>query len=484
MKYKKIIYSRKLAQIIGFTILFSFLAYGVLAKKSVPTDPSPKAPVLNTIGWQTSGMLRAKSSLSQNKILQGSDGIVYMKIDLEALDEGMVSSKTRVPTDFVVVLDRSGSMAVSHKMDYAKKAVESLLKQLNKDDRFSLVTFDTTIETPIPFTAVNSTNLTEVLSVLRGVEPRGSTDLGGGLQEGIRVLKVSNGSHARRLIMLSDGQANTGITSVTELGKIASQAVSGEFVISTIGVGLDFNEVLLSTIADYGTGSYYFLENLAGLENVLTKEFYGASRILASQLKLEMDLASDIHVLDASGYPMQNDGKKIFIMPGHVNEKQKRSFFVTLKFPTEAEYLKALGQVKLSYKIEDQAHEMILISPEVSVACLAPIRKQEVLASIDQDTFKTAWTNNNYGMLLKEESEYVRNGRLNEAKSVLKKYKEKLAEAYASSPSEELQNQISKVDDMENDITNAGTGTNLDEKQKRLSKGYHYKSGQEQRSSQ
>ena len=98
--------------------------------------------------------------------------------------------------------------------------------------------------------------------MVREVVAGGGTNLGGGLQQGINVLArtMSNGNQ-HKMILISDGLANQGITDPSILWDMAGGAYENRFSISTVGVGYDFNEILMTGIADHGAGQYYFLEN-------------------------------------------------------------------------------------------------------------------------------------------------------------------------------------------------------------------------------
>ncbi len=484
MKLKSLIYSKRFSQVFGVVLLVCLIAYGVVAQVK-PTKVSPidthNTGLSNGSGWQQGGLLKAKGTLSQTKVVQGSDGQIYLQIDLEALKDPKVRDMIRKPTDFVVVLDRSGSMSGEGKIEYAKQAIVSLLKQLNEYDRFALVTFDSVVETAVDFKQVNSDNREELIQLVSNISPRGSTDLGGGLQRGIKILKkfIKDKKHAKRLILVSDGMTNLGITDPTALGKMASSAIGGEFVISTIGVGLDFNETLLASIADFGTGSYYFLENPSKMDQVLAKEFYGASEVLAKNLKINFDLASGVKILDASGYPINQHGKYKVVQPGHLYKEQKKSVFVTLKVPTGNLYSEQLGRVRLSYEIDNKAYDLTLVDSDTTIACLPKEKEKDVIASIDKPTYSKAWGRNNVGVFMKEGSDYIRKGEYKKAKEALKRFKDKLVKAYGVAPSQEISDQIKNLEDMDTKIEESEAG-GVDE-QKRLSKDLHYKGSQQQR---
>ncbi len=481
MKLEWITHSKKFALGCAYASLGILLTYG-LVTRAFP-HRAKFDPVINPVSPfpQTQGKVKVTTGLSQTKVVQGSDGLVYLQIDLEA-PEGNSQAKQRKPTDFIVVLDRSGSMADAKKMDYAHRAIESLVNQLKPEDRFALVTFDDLAETPIELGQVTAENKEKVLSTLRSIDPRGSTNLGAGLQRGLDLINTAKYSgKAHRLLMVSDGLANVGITSTPELSKIAARAVSGEFTISTIGVGLDFNENLLASIADHGTGNYHFLENLSALDKVLAQEFYGASQIHASALKLNLQLDPSIEVVEASGYPIHKGAGTTSSIPGPLYNGQKKTFFVTLRLPTNQTFTKALGGGTLSYEVEGKTYTAKLFGEEIKVACLPQERSKEALSSIQPKVYQAAWTKNNFGRLLKDNAEHV--GRRDEAGALgsIRAYKSKLAEAYSYAPAPEMKAQMEELDKMEGEVGGAFNAPDSDTSLKRLSKGYQYQGIQKQR---
>ncbi len=469
MIFKKLKNSRWLTQVAAFGSLAGLLVYGAMARAA--KDPVPiQAKTINQ--WLHKGDIKARANLSQHKVVQGDDGLLYLKVDLEAPEIEKALLKERKPTDFVIVLDRSGSMSGEKKMDYAIRAVEALVRQMSARDRFSLVTFDSTIETPIPLLAVNAANRSQILNQLKTIGPRGSTDLGGGLQEGMKILRHASdrSKRAQRLILVSDGQANQGITDPNQLNKIAHRAVAGEFVISTIGVGLDFNETLMASLADFGTGHYHFLEQLAKLDDVLAKEFKGASQIYAKQLELKLNFGPGIEVVEASGYPLQKKGSYVLVQPGHLYAGQHKTLFVTLKVPTNKTYTRSLGTVDLDYRTAGAKKSLRLLNEGVRVACLPPEQRKEAHASINKSVFKDAWVKNNYGGFLKESAQAVRKGDKGGALRTLRRYKAKLGAAYSMAPTPELKQQLEEVDKLEGEVNDAFTGDDQDAKKKRFSK--------------
>lgn len=184
-------------------------------------------------------------------------GTVYLQIALDARNFPM-TAVCRRPMNIAVVLDRSGSMADARKIDYAKKAINSLIDGLSSEDYLSIVIYDDRIDVLLP--AQRVINKECIKRLVREIYPRGSTNLGGGMAEGFQQIERNfREDYVNRVILLSDGLANTGITDPRELGRIAGRYRDKSISLTTMGVGLDYNENLMLGLAEHGGGNYYFL---------------------------------------------------------------------------------------------------------------------------------------------------------------------------------------------------------------------------------
>ncbi len=464
---------RKIVQATAGAVLIGLMIYGAVGRARISGSKTLPPPPSHDSTWKASGGVKARATLSQTKVLRGSDGLVYLQIEMTA-PERRSEATSRKPTDFVVVLDRSGSMADARKMEYAQRAVGSLIRQFREGDRFALVGFDSRVEIPVPLTEVTAAAKDRFLLQLSTLTPRDATNLGAGLVAGIDEIRRTNRSpgRAQRLILLSDGLANEGITDPQSLNQIAARAVGGTFAISTIGVGLDFNENLLASLADFGRGNYHFLETLASLDSVLAREFAGASQIVAGDLKVRFDLDPEIEVVDASGYPIEREGTGQVVRPGHLYGGQVKTLFITLRLPTDRVYTKELGRAGLSYEIEGTPYRVDLLDSSLKVACLPPERQEDVTASIERNVFQKAWTENNYGRLLRDNADQVKAGNQPGALGAIQAYRTKLEEAYAAAPAPEMKEKLDELRNVEKEVANAFTGDDQAAKVKRLSKGY------------
>jgi Ca-activated chloride channel family protein len=234
--------------------------------------------------------------------------------------------------NLAVVLDRSGSMADEGKIDYAKKAVSALIDQLREDDLFSLVIYDDVITVLREARRVGSKR--ELRGLLDDISPRGATNLGGGLIEGLRQAEQHRGSeYVNRVILLSDGLANRGTTDPYELRRIAQRYRSRSISITTIGVGLDYNENLMMGLAESGGGNYYFVESPGSLVSIFRRELEGFASVVAQNASIELTLARGVRVHDIIGCEHRWESGHVTIPVGDLYSGERREITVELDVP-------------------------------------------------------------------------------------------------------------------------------------------------------
>jgi len=332
-----------------------------------------------------SGPVTLNGRLVQNKVLQGSDGRVHLALTLQADERFDPQSSEARNVDMVIVLDRSGSMK-GRKINDARQAVLHLLSGLTAKDRFALVTYSDRVQQISGLKHVTADHGKQIEALVSGLRAGGGTNLGDGLQTGINVMLAAHeNGNARKLILISDGLANKGITDSTRLGQMAGVAVGKEFAVSTVGVGNDFNEQLMTTIADRGAGNYYYLENPLAFAEVFQKEFFYTRATVATNVSLLFPLEGGMSVVEAAGYPITIQKNQAVFYPGDLRAGQTRKLFLTLQVPTGETGSFEIGGVKARYRFKGQTMETKLDGSYI-IACVEDQR--EVQASID----KTSWT--------------------------------------------------------------------------------------------
>ena len=177
----------------------------------------------------------------------------------------------RMPMNLVLVIDRSGSMVSDGRLDKVKSGIATLIDNLQDGDRLAIVDFDDRVTVDAPLTA--ELDRTHLKAIVTGLTPRGGTDIDAGIQAGFRLLgDAPAADHQNRVILLSDGNATSGITDTSTIIANADSAIERGIGLTTIGVGHDFDVQLMRGLAEHGAGNFYFLEDGSAAAEVFGQE--------------------------------------------------------------------------------------------------------------------------------------------------------------------------------------------------------------------
>ena len=193
----------------------------------------------------------------------------------------------RAPINVALVLDRSGSMA-GPPLESAKAAARRFAGFLGAEDRLSVVAFDGQVDTV--FGPAPAGDPTAAVAIDR-LEPRGSTNLSGGWLKGMKHVKAGLVDGTNRVVLLTDGQANQGVTDPGRLVGMSGSASAERVSTTCIGFGQHFNEDLLEPMAREGGGNYWFVESDDQMEGIFESEIEGLVALAAQNVEVEISLA-------------------------------------------------------------------------------------------------------------------------------------------------------------------------------------------------
>lgn len=242
----------------------------------------------------------------------------------------------RIPVNVALVLDRSGSMSGEDKFDLARQAVEQALGMLHPEDRFSLVVYDNEVDVLAHSRAATPAARREAIQALRDVGPRGSTNLSGAWLQGCeQVAEHLSDQAISRVLLLTDGLANQGITDRGELAHHASELRQRGVATSTFGVGNDFDERLLRDMAHEGGGNFYFISSPAQITDLLTSELGEALEVVMRRAALHVMLPDGMEgrPLNRYRHTVAGGDRELRVELGDLVSGQELEVVLELSFP-------------------------------------------------------------------------------------------------------------------------------------------------------
>jgi len=232
-------------------------------------------------------------------------------------EEARPTEVGRAPINFAAVLDVSGSMQ-GEKLANAKVAVHQAIKYLHEGDIFSLVTFSSQVACPFEPKPVHSGTSQNLERALGEIQATGMTALDGGLELGIAKALIHK-QDTNLVLLLSDGQANVGVIDLEVIGQRAFQARQAGMTVSSLGVGLDYNEALLAEIATQGGGRFYHLATPHEIPAYLAGELGEVVALAARDVKIELTIPSGATLVPlTAAYPVQQNGGHALVSVGDI----------------------------------------------------------------------------------------------------------------------------------------------------------------------
>ncbi len=303
-----------------------------------------------------------------SSVLENTKGELNVLLKLEGQETATIK---RQPLDLAVVIDRSGSMT-GDKIASVKAAALELLKKLDQDDRVTLISYSDSVSLHAQSTRMTPQGRKSLRSKILRIRSGGSTALGPATIRALNILssKKRRAQVLRHVMLLSDGLANTGESSPAALGNYAAQAFVKGVSLSTLGVGLDYNEDLMTHLADQGGGQYHFINDDTMIASVLDGELGGLMATVAREMSLKIKTAQGVAVKKVFGYPVSKKGGFNIVKVGSVRAGQKRDIVVQLAIDPGAGSSFSMGEMKLRFKdvTNDGAVAETTVEPKVAVS--------------------------------------------------------------------------------------------------------------------
>lgn len=274
--------------------------------------------------------LKVEADLGQTVLSTSKPGSVYLRLNLKSLSAA--KSERRPPVNVAVVIDRSGSMQ-GERIVAAKEGARVALKRLSSDDTVSLVSYNHDVDVMSPAAPLRNSRdkLLEAIDTLRA---DGTTGLYAGVKEGGRqVEQFVSDNNINRVILLSDGLANVGPSTPGELAELGRKLASKGISVSTIGLGLDYNEDLMQRLAAASDGNHVFVERPSDLAEIFDREFGDALSVSARDITITIECKLGFKPMRILGRDGSIDGDKVTLKLNQLQADYERYVVVELQAP-------------------------------------------------------------------------------------------------------------------------------------------------------
>ncbi|MDI1449259.1 VWA domain-containing protein [Polyangium sp. 6x1] len=214
------------------------------------------------------------------------------ELDLQLGVRSFDAVKPRRPMTITFVLDTSGSMD-GEPIDRERATVEAIAKSLAEGDIVNAVTWNTSNNIVLSGHKVTGPNDPAVLAMAQSIQASGGTDLSNGLKTGYELAGQHYGTgRINRVILISDGGANVGVTDEDLIGLQSKDAdKEGIYLVGVgAGPGENYNDLLMDTVTDKGRGAYVYLDSPAEAERMFVDRFDETMEVAARGVRVEITL--------------------------------------------------------------------------------------------------------------------------------------------------------------------------------------------------
>ena len=239
------------------------------------------------------------------------------------------------------------------KIEKAKQAACVAVDQLTNDDYFSLVIFDNATEVLIPSDRVGSERNREALKArIDRIRPGGGTAIYAGVTLGAQQLRRNlDKERVNRVVLLSDGLANVGPSRTSDLANLGRDLRREGMSVTTIGLGDDYNEDLMTALAEASNANYYYVRDAETLPGIFAEELGSARSVVARGVTIRIIAPDGVRVREIIGRPeIDCTGRSVEIkLPEYFGGDQRRFLARCIAEKSTSEPLE-IAMVDLSYE--------------------------------------------------------------------------------------------------------------------------------------
>lgn len=281
----------------------------------------------------TPTQVRVDVGLGHPVLLAGESQKAYLKIALTGFE--LEDPGDRPPANIALVIDKSGSMS-GEKIEKAREATWMAVQRLGAEDIVSIVVYDSTVRVLV--SATKASDRDTLRDAIESIQADGNTALFAGVSKGAAELrKFLSHNRVNRIILLSDGLANVGPSSPGELADLGYLLSRDGISVTTIGLGLGYNEDLMSRLAYNSDGSHYFAESARQLASIFDSELGDVLSVVAQGVVTEIECAPGIRPIRLLGREGEISGNRVRVFMNQLYSEHEKYVLLEVEVPSQAD---------------------------------------------------------------------------------------------------------------------------------------------------
>ena len=287
-------------------------------------------------------------SPAQTRVLVGDDGQTYVGVWVEAPER--VARPTRAPMAVALLVDTSGSMSGA-KINNARMAASSFLETLRNGDIVSVFGFSDGVTELAAPTVISAASRGALMRSIQNLYPAGGTNMYQGLASAQARLSQAPPSHSvRRLILISDGRANVGPSDPGSLGNLAGRGTEWGIQVSSIGVGLDYDENTLGALAVRSAGRVYHLQQPQQMASILRQEMNLLAQTVATNAVIEIFPKPGVSFLGVESLGAELRNGCVRVQLGSLHAGQRKEVLIRANLSTQGLGRRELATARLQFQ--------------------------------------------------------------------------------------------------------------------------------------
>jgi Ca-activated chloride channel homolog len=296
-------------------------------------------------GFSSGQTLRVEGRLGHARLAarRGEETFVLLNVRADAAARGREARR-----HLTILIDRSGSMQ-GRKLQDAITAAQGAVRRLSDGDLVSVIDYSTRASVLVLPSAVDGEMRERVIAAVSRLGADGDTCISCALDESRAVLAARPG-FVSRVLLLSDGEATSGVRDLPGMRRVAESVRNAGATVTTIGLGVDYNERMMAAIALQTNGRHHFAESGENLAAIFDQELSGLERSVARDARLELELGDGVEVMDLSGLGFSREGSRVVVSLGTLAAGEERTVLARVRIASDRSGERPVALTRLSYE--------------------------------------------------------------------------------------------------------------------------------------